>query len=36
VAIAAQAKNRADIVIALSLQGKDAVSIADFLRQTGF
>jgi|LauGreDrversion4_2_1035121.scaffolds.fasta_scaffold124580_2 hypothetical protein len=32
----AQAKNRSDIVIALSLQHKTAAEIAEFLRLTGF
>jgi hypothetical protein len=36
VALTAQAKNRSDLVIALSMQGKNATEIAEFLRLTGY
>lgn len=36
VAASAQAKTRCDLVIALTLQGKTAADIAEFLRLTGF
>lgn len=35
VAVAAQAKTRCDLIIALTLQGKTAVEIADFLTLIG-
>ena len=35
-AVSAQAKTRCDLVIALTLQGKSAAEIADFLKVTGF